>query len=278
MSELVSIIIPYHNGQDYIEECLASVYNQSYKNIEAIAVNDGSPHTFLEELQKDKYPSLKLHLQQNQGPSVARNRGVELASGKYILFLDCDDTIEPAFVEKTLNVLKNQPEVRLCYTKGNYFEDKTGEWYLPEFDLNNFLLCNCIPITTLFYKEDFVKSGGFDERLTFFEDWDLWMSIIEKGNKVARIDEFLFNYRIRNQKNSLTNTWANNHFVVADYKFIIYQKHYALYEKNGLDFNSLTNIVIERNKYRRKYYNVWYKKLIYKFFKKKKYQEIYGSL
>src|SRR5699024_4231172 len=92
---LVSVIIPVYNVENYLEECLNTVLNQSYKNIETIAINDGSTDDSAKilEIYKKKY-NIKLIHQTNQGQSVARNRGINIAQGKYIYFLDADDFIE----------------------------------------------------------------------------------------------------------------------------------------------------------------------------------------
>lgn len=275
MSDLVSVIVPYYKGEDYIEECLDSIYGQTFKNIEVILVNDGSPKEFLDSLKTNKYPDLIVYHQENQGQSMARNKGVEIAKGKYILFVDCDDKIAPEFLEKTYNVLISNPKIRVCYTKGQYFEKENSEWYLPDFEIKDFLFANCIPISALLYKEDFIKANGFDKNLTYFEDWDLWISIIENGGEVHRIPELLFFYRIRHNDNSLTNVSTQQEEKIAQNRFLIYQKHYSFYEKHGFDFSNISYIILNRNQYKKRYYNVWYRKLIYKLFKPKKFNEIY---
>jgi GT2 family glycosyltransferase len=191
--------------------------------------------------------------------------------------LDCDDIIEKTFLEKTIHILQNKPEIRICYTKGKFFEKTDKEWVLQPFNTFDFLIENCIPITALIYKEDFEKVGGFDTHLNYYEDWDFWIYLIEKGAKVYKIDEFLFFYRIRNTTNSLTNTSIDNSSKLSDNFFEIYKKHYTFYKENGLDFHSIMSLIRENKKYKAKYYNEWYRKLMYKLFKPKKYQKIYKN-
>ncbi len=276
MNEKISIIIPYYNGEDYIRETLKSVYEQTYQNFEVIIVNDGSEQTALDVIEKSAvFKNLKIIHQDNKGQSSARNNGVRSATGKYILFLDCDDLIEKTFLEKTHSILSKKPEVRVCYTKGKFFEKTDKEWVLQPFNTFDFLIENCIPITALIYKDDFEKAGGFDTQLNYYEDWDFWISLIEMGFKVHKIDEFLFFYRIRNTTDSLTNTSIDNSSRLSDNFFEIYKKHYTFYKQNGLDFHSIMSLIRENKKYKAKYYDEWYRKLIYKFFKPKKYQKIY---
>lgn len=275
MDNLVSVIIPYYFGEDYIKECLESVFKQSYTAIEVIIVNDGSPRKFLDELKNTDYPNLIIYHQENQGQSAARNKGVDLSCGKFILFLDCDDKLDTSYIEKTHKILTDHADVKICYTKGQYFEGRNGEWELPKFKLESFLFENCIPIGALFYKSDFIKVGGFDTNLTYFEDWDLWISIIKNGGKVSMIDEELYYYRIRDTENSLTDRHINDDFTNGINRFLIYQKHYDFYEKNNYNFNQITNIILSNNYFKDNYYNVWYRKLIYRLFKRNKYNIIY---
>jgi len=278
MNEKISIIIPYYKGENYIHETLKSVYDQTYQDFEVIIVNDGSERSALDLIEKNSdFKNLKIIHQENQGQSSARNNGVKSATGKYILFLDCDDLIDKKFLDKTHQILSKNNETRICYTKGKFFEKTDKEWVLQPFNTFDFLIENCIPITALIYKEDFEKVGGFDTQLNYYEDWDFWISLVEIGAKVHKIDEFLFFYRIRNTTDSLTNTSIDNSSRLSDNFFEIYKKHYTFYKQNGLDFHSIMSLIRENKKYKSKYYDEWYRKLIYKFFKPKKYQKIYKN-
>ncbi len=278
MNEKISIIIPYYKGENYIHETLQSVYDQTYQDFEVIIVNDGSERSALDLIEKNSdFKNLKIIHQENQGQSSARNNGVKSAIGKYILFLDCDDLIDKKFLDKTHQILSKNNETRICYTKGKFFEKTDKEWVLQPFNTFDFLIENCIPITALIYKEDFEKAGGFDTQLNYYEDWDFWISLVEIGAKVHKIDEFLFFYRIRNTTDSLTNTSIDNSSRLSDNFFEIYKKHYTFYKQNGLDFHSIMSLIRENKKYKAKYYDEWYRKLIYKFFKPKKYQKIYKN-
>jgi len=278
MNEKISIIIPYYKGENYIRETLKSVYDQTYQDFEVIIVNDGSERSALDLIEKNSdFKNLKIIHQENQGQSSARNNGVKSATGKYILFLDCDDLIDKKFLDKTHQILSKDNQTRICYTKGKFFEKTDKEWVLQPFNTFDFLIENCIPITALIYKEDFEKVGGFDTQLNYYEDWDFWISLVEIGAKVHKIDEFLFFYRIRNTTDSLTNTSIDNSSRLSDNFFEIYKKHYTFYKQNGLDFHSIMSLIRENKKYKAKYYDEWYRKLIYKFFKPKKYQKIYKN-
>ena len=101
MDELVSIIIPVYNGEKYIERCLQSAMNQTYKNIEIIVLNDGSSDRSEEIILQMKKQDQRIcyYVHNNMGVGKTRNRGIELASGEYITFLDADDTYANDYVE-----------------------------------------------------------------------------------------------------------------------------------------------------------------------------------
>lgn len=104
---LISVIIPVYNVEQYLEECLDSVINQTYNNIEIIAINDGSKDRSLDILKKyaSTYP-IKIFDQENKGNSIARNRGIDLAKGKYINFLDSDDYLSLDAYENLINQME----------------------------------------------------------------------------------------------------------------------------------------------------------------------------
>ena len=103
----VSIIIPVYNGDSYIDYCLSSCINQTYKNIEIICINDGSTDKTLEHIKKftNKYKNIVLIAQSNMGVSTARNVGIQKATGEYLMFVDADDYIVETMVETLLTKL-----------------------------------------------------------------------------------------------------------------------------------------------------------------------------
>lgn len=108
LNETVSVIIPVYKVEDYLDDCLDSVQNQTYKNIEIICVNDGSPDNSGEILKRhqEKDKRIKIINQENQGVSVARNTGMKAATGNWIYFVDSDDLIVPYTLEKAVESAK----------------------------------------------------------------------------------------------------------------------------------------------------------------------------
>lgn len=109
ISSLLTVIIPVYNAEDYLEECLNSVINQTYRYVEIIVVNDGSTDDSLMILNKysTEYGNIKVISQENAGQSSARNRGIEHASGKYISFIDADDYILPNTFEELVGEIED---------------------------------------------------------------------------------------------------------------------------------------------------------------------------
>ncbi|WP_322971828.1 glycosyltransferase family A protein [Faecalibacter sp. LW9] len=123
MSALVSVIVPCYNQAQYLDECLESVFNQSYQNWECLIINDGSPDNTEEiALQWTKKDSrFKYFKKENGGVASARNCGLNIAKGKYIQFLDGDDLLEPYKIESQILTLENNNLVDIVYTGSRYF-------------------------------------------------------------------------------------------------------------------------------------------------------------
>lgn len=127
MNPKVSVIIPVYKVEDYLDECLESVVKQTYKNIEVILIDDGSPdncsHMCDDWAIKDE--RIKVVHQQNSGLSAARNKGIEISGGEYILFVDSDDYIDESTIEKTVAVaLENEADI-VCF--GVFKVNQNGE-------------------------------------------------------------------------------------------------------------------------------------------------------
>lgn len=108
MEPLVSVIIPVYNVEKYLKECIDSVINQEYKNIEIIIINDGSTDNSIYILNdyQLKYRNIRIVTQENSGLSATRNKGIELATGKYIYFLDSDDYILPNTIKNLIEKME----------------------------------------------------------------------------------------------------------------------------------------------------------------------------
>ncbi len=194
----VSVVIPCYNQGHFLDEAVDSVLVQTFRDFEIIVVDDGSTDPFTEHLLADyrKEKTSVLHTA-NQGLASARNNGIREASGQYILPLDADDRIAPEYLAEAVQILDGNPDIGIVYCRARLFGAVETEWTLPEYSLAEMLQDNLIFCTALFRRADWELAGGYDPGMVYgWEDYDFWLSLIEKGRGVYRIPEYLFSYRV----------------------------------------------------------------------------------
>ena len=200
----VSVIIPVYNGEKYIEEALESVLAQTFRDFEVIVINDGSTDTTEERLAK--YQDRIVYVrQENRGLAATRGRGLELAKGEWIAFLDADDVWLPRKLELQVEFAGRHPEYGIVTTDALSFEGERTvvpslkEWYRPASGnvLENLLFGNWIPPSAaMIRRECFEKVNTFDvPPPAFGEDWLMWMQIAAYY-PVYFIDEVLVRRRL----------------------------------------------------------------------------------
>ena len=121
----VSVVIPVYNAALYLKIALNSLLNQTYKNIEIVLINDGSTDNSLNVISSYQklHHNIKVVNQKNFGPGVARNRGIEIASGTYLMFLDADDFFEESYCAEAVNLMKNSHSNFSCFG-ANFFNSR----------------------------------------------------------------------------------------------------------------------------------------------------------
>ncbi len=226
----VSVIIPCYNQGHFLAEAIDSVLSQTWLDFEIIVVNDGSTDPFtnglLAEYSKEKTTVL---ITENQGLAAARNNGIRQAVGKYILPLDADDRIGPEYLEKAVGILESNPDIGIVYCKARLFGVVETEWNLPEYSLPEMLQDNQIFCTALFRRTDWEMVGGYDPGMVYgWEDYDFWLSLIEKNRGVYQIPEYLFSYRVASDSMVRSKEkWQK----VAMFKRI-FERHQSLFQQN----------------------------------------------
>lgn len=218
---MISVIVPIHNVEKYVNKCIESLIKQSYENIEIILVDDGSTDT--SGARCDYYAAkdarIKVIHQRNKGLSGARNQGIECATGDWIMFVDGDDYVEPMFVECLYQeVILAQVDIAICnyvfrtedgkeIKRGNYsvvprmssfdnvdalllFEDRR---YGTFFDI----VCNKI------FKKSLFDDIRFPEGIALVEDISIIPDLYYKAKQISVISEKLYNYVYR--EGSLSN-------------------------------------------------------------------------
>lgn len=255
---VVSIIIPVYNAEANLHDCLTSVLNQSYRNIEVILINDGS--TDLSGEICDDYAKtdsrLKVIHQENSGPSYARNTGINRAVGDYVQFVDSDDWIEPTMTRKLVEAMNQNVRLIICgYTSISRNNDKTsfipaieGVYQKSEFMLHfgnlykHILLpspCNKLYDAALIRDYDI----RFSESLTMGEDLLFNIDYLNHCHRINIIPDSLYNYRL-----------ASNNSLTRNFNKDLFQNQQTLYQ-DVREFLIKNNCYTSENKY---YLNVIY--------------------
>ena len=227
MTPHVSIIITCYNYAEFVDHAINSALNQTYKNIEVIVVNDGSNDNS-EEVIKKYISKIKYLPQNNQGVVVARNNGAKLAKGELIVFLDADDYLPENFISKSVESLNHHPEASFVF--GNQQVVGKREFLIRSRPWSRYylLISNYIGVTTVMRKSAFYNIGGFDyafNKIKSYEDWDLWLSLLSKGEHGAYDPSIFFYYRKQHENNrNKASAWQK-----VKLRLPLLQKHWRLY-------------------------------------------------
>lgn len=198
---LISIIVPCYNQAKFLPETLDSVHAQTYKNWECIIVNDGSPDNTeaisLEYCNQDS--RFKYYKKKNEGLSIARNYGISMSNGLFLLPLDSDDLIGDSYLEKAIDVFNSDPNTKLVYCNAQKFGVVNKKWDLPQYSYEKILWSNLIFCSAVYRRSDYDKTIGYNPNMKHgLEDWDFWLSLLKPEDKVIKIEDTLFFYRQHN--------------------------------------------------------------------------------
>jgi glycosyltransferase involved in cell wall biosynthesis len=193
----VSVIIPCYNTAQLVAQCLDSVFAQTFRDFEAIVVNDGSPDTSELEKVLEPYMSRIVYIQQSStGRAGARNTGIANAHGDFVAFLECADSWMPHHLEMQIQQFENDPSLDLAYANSILtgdpgrqvdFQTRYPSNGPANFETLALELCQ-IPIATVVArKAAIVKAGGFDESLVRCDDFDMWLRTAFHSAKIGYI-------------------------------------------------------------------------------------------
>lgn len=238
---LLSVVIPYYNMGKYIDDTISSIRKSTFKNIELIIVNDGS--TEKESLAKLQSLATEENLfilsQANKGLSNTRNAGALAAKGEFLAFLDADDTVDPTYFTKAVNVLRNKANVHFVGCWVQYFEGSTNIWPSLHPEPPYLLYHNMVNSSSLVYKKkSFLASGLNDDRFVFgMEDYDSVINMVKHGFLGVVIPEVLFKYRVR--KNSMARGFndVNQAYLYS----LLSDKHKDIYSSYTSELFKLLN-------------------------------------
>lgn len=248
----VSVIIPCYNQAEYLDECLISVLNQTYSNWECIIVNDGSQDETEIVANQWIIKDSRIHYfkKDNAGLSAARNSGIAIAQGEFILPLDADDKISSTYIAQAIQEFDKDSSIKLVYCLAEKFGDEFGLWELPDFSLYNLSQNNLIFPTAMFRKTEWEVIGGFDVKMIYgWEDWEFWIAMLKNGGNVKRLDIVGYFYRIKSVSmlKSIDNNKAN---YLSDYLSV---KHADFFVQHYGSFKKMKQELIQsRNEYEHK--------------------------
>lgn len=246
MSPKVSIIVPVYNAEKHLRQCLDSIINQTLKEIQIIIINDGSTDNskeiILDCVSKDD--RIVFIDSTNEGVSLARNKGIEKASGKYIGFVDADDYVDPKMYEKLFDVAEKQ-NASLAICNAMVVAEKMESQ--KRLQLND----ECVEVSDrtvlmldfLRFKYDYANWNKIyasqiikEYHLEFHKDLAIWedllfnLEFIAYLNKMVTLDESLYYYRIHN-----ASVMADSKLLISKQYNLLYEAYVSFCNKNSLD-------------------------------------------
>lgn len=230
----VTVVTPCFNHGRYLAAMLASLWDQTFSNFEVIIVNDGSTDDTAKILNSLTHRKLTVLHTPHYGPAHARNLAIKHSKGSIILNLDADDKIAPTFIEKCVAILDERPNVGIVYSDVELFGAQSGPFMIGDYSLEAMLFANCIVANACFRKADWAKTQGYSEQMDDgYEDFDFWLSIIELGRDVVKIEEPLVYYRTYpSPQESRSGRRKKDPYRVERVRVQAFERHQQLYQKS----------------------------------------------
>lgn len=278
----VSIIIPVYNAETYLEQCLNSLLNQTYNDIEIILVNDGSTDDSNEICKKyvQKDSRVKLYFQENSGVSFARNTGISKSIGDYILFVDSDDWVDKDYVGLMIEKLNKYDSVICGYT-----EEYVNKEICHKMTENAIVEDSTITIKKVIdnmyggyiynkaFKKEIISKHNirFHNDIHMCEDMLFVIEYLKKCNNIYVLDKCLYNYRMRKssavwQKGdkylTIFNAYNLIESVLDDEQFIELINYRKLFSYFTLSNSQKLKIGISKGKIRKKFNGIMNSKVI----------------
>ena len=223
----ISIVIPAYNASKSIIRCVDSVFSQTYPVKEVIVIDDGSLDDTYVKLkdykEKHEIDILRIEKQINNGPSVARNRGIALATGEWIAFLDADDYWLKEKLALQVRCLDHDPDLCVIGCKSKIRRRQT---YLVKVTFSKLLLKNYFVTSSVLVKRSILPMNPFDANKHYSEDYKLWLEL-SYSNKCAVLSEALVVYADNENmftRNSLSaRMWKMEKGELDNYKYCLYK-------------------------------------------------------
>lgn len=314
--KLISVIIPVYNTGNYLKKCLETVINQTYKDIEIILINDGSTDNSLDicKYYQGKDNRVIVKTVKNNGVSSARNFGLSIAKGEYIMFIDSDDYIELNMIEKLYLAIENSKvDISMCDIKK--VDEENNEIFVA-MNNNDRIITNKEFMENIFdfdysygypynklFKRKVIGKIKFDINAHYMEDFKFICEVIQNSKKIVYLKDKLYSY-VQRSTSSLhqkyNEKWLSRNDIqkelidkylsqmnekskslfLFDYIMMILTSYAFLKKENRLTNEIKTQIIKERNKYYKYLINSKYLTLYDKFklFNKSKAPILYYNL
>ncbi len=268
----VTVLMPVYNGERFLKEAIESILTQTFTDFEFLIINDGSTDKSIDIIMSYNDPRIRLiHNEENLKLIASLNKGINLAKGKYIARMDCDDISMPSRLEKEVEFLDNNYEYGLVGTWFNVINADGQELYKvthPTEDsmIKLFLTVNC-PLahgSIMGRTELFRKNLYGSEQYFAIEDYELWTRLAAI-TKIYNIPEYLFKYRVYGESFSDTKleAMAKQTEQLGRQVFSNNKKIYISIINDGLINNDLKNENKEIKKYIGEWINRFVERLIY---------------
>lgn len=238
MNELISIIIPVYNHARELRHSFASILHQVYSQLEIIVVDDGSTDNF--DFVIDgiiaKHANLKIKVirQSNHGAASARNVGLNSASGQLVIFWDADTLARPDMLSLLKQALDAKPEGAYAYSDYKFGWKKMPSQCFNAADLKR---NNYIDVTALIRRE-VLSPNPFDESLKRFQDWDLWLTLLENKKFGVYVPRILYKKIIGGRRRISLSYWLPGFVYKLPWKISAVRRYLAAKEivlaKHGL--------------------------------------------
>ncbi len=222
----LSVLIPTYQHAEALRSCLCSVMSQTRKPDEIIVVNDGSTdHT--DEVAHQYKGKITYVKQENQGEQAARMRCFTESTGDLVVFCDSDVVMQPTMLEEMEQALQDHPEASYAYSSFIFGPKKFKSF---PFDEEKMKQMNYIHTTSLIRREDF---PGFDPEIKKFQDWDIWLSMLENGKKGIFIDKVLFKAKTDSKRGGISQ-WMPSFMYKLPWKLMGWKPQAITKYENGL--------------------------------------------
>lgn len=202
MAPVFSVIVPCYNHGEFLRRNIKSVAQIDIALTELIIVDDGSTdEKTIKELAALEQEGYRVIRQVNSGPGAARNNGIAMAKGKYIIPLDADDMIRKEYAQEAYKVFEANPSIHIVYSNFKRFGDADTVERYTSFNLQDLMLTNSIGSCAIFRKSAWQAVGGYDEDLKKgygWEDWDFWMMLARHHFNFHHLDIIGYDYYFKN--------------------------------------------------------------------------------